>query len=189
MKRIKLLDIRKLVALNFQKRILPVHKKYPHVIHISAHQQAKSLAPTRTLGGCPNRHPQRDFSKWYAWNTDTISITCTVHPGENASKLPCPAEERRKARQGLIVDFLLGGLPVKGYSDQQSTLHKRDWIPAGMLLRTKSSTHEHPQCCYFSADAVFKISPSDSMPCPLDARQHNDKKELHISMFGFLSFW
>ncbi|TKS73657.1 hypothetical protein D9C73_007737 [Collichthys lucidus] len=36
--------------------------------------------------------------------------------------------------------------------------------------------HGHPQCCCFPADAVIVISPSDSMPCPLDATQHNDKR-------------
>lgn len=35
---------------------------------------------------------------------------------------------------------------------------------------------------FFQADTIIMISPSDSMPYPFDASQHNDKSELPTSM-------
>lgn len=64
-----------------------------------------------------------------------------------------------------------------------STLLEEDWsLCCGCNRLSSTCFLGHLWCCCFQADTIIMISPSDSMPCPFDASQHNDKSELPTSM-------
>lgn len=112
-----------------------------------------------------------------------------LHSASKTKSLKLLSSTRTSQAICSVLAYIWSSLQYSRPTDQQSTLYKQNWSPAGMLWGRKSSPHEHPQCCYSPAEAVIDITKwFDAMPFRCKRAQWRGKSLL-ISMFRLFSFW